>query len=66
MAAEWICDGCGKRTPGVIGAGGDWLKPPSWYEKTVFDGEDARPFGQLGRAKTTLSACSRECIRASL
>lgn len=47
MAAEWICDGCGKRIPGVP-AGGRWHKPDSWYERSDGDGIQ--------------TACSRPCI----
>lgn len=50
MAAEWICDGCGKRAPGVFWPKGDhnWHKPEKWYERSDEDGIQ--------------SACSRECI----
>lgn len=48
MATEWICDGCGKRAPGVPGRLGTWHKPRSWYERSDDDGIQ--------------SACSRECI----
>lgn len=47
MAAEWICDGCGKRAPGVP-AGGNWYKPDSWFERSDDDGIQ--------------TACSRPCI----
>jgi len=48
MATEWICDGCGKRVPGVPAMGGRWMKPSHWYERSDDDGIQ--------------SACSRECI----
>lgn len=50
MAAEWICDGCGKRAPGEFFAQGDrnWHKPRNWYERSDDDG--------------CQSACCRECI----
>lgn len=61
MAAVWICDGCGRQQPGSVGRDG-WRKPVEWYEKTVFDKEEAG-FGQdHGQVKAVLSACSRECI----
>lgn len=63
MSAEWICDGCGKREPGAISALGNWCAPPGWFERTVFEDEGTvTRFGPVGRAKATLSACSRECI----
>lgn len=65
MSAEWICDGCGRREPGEIGLSGNWFKPSRWYEKTVFEDEGSSPFGKVGRAKTTLSACSRACIESA-
>lgn len=48
MAAESICDGCGKRALMVPGRNGSWHKPGSWFERTDNDG--------------TQTACSRECI----
>lgn len=48
MAAESICDGCGKRAPMKAGASGAWYKPRHWYERSDKDG--------------TQTACSRECI----
>lgn len=48
MAAEFICDGCGKREPAVPGAH-SWAKPPQWFERGDEDGIQ--------------DACSRECIR---
>lgn len=48
MAAEWICDGCGKRVPAVR-VGNGWGKPTSWYQRA--DDEDG-----------IQDACSRECI----
>ncbi len=48
MAAESICDGCGKRQKMVAGSGGTWHKPRDWFERTDKDG--------------TQTACSRECI----
>jgi hypothetical protein len=47
MAAEAICDGCGKRAPMEYG-GHNWHKPPSWFERSDDDGPQ--------------TACSRECI----
>lgn len=48
MAAESICDGCGKRAPMVKGELGTWHKPHSWFERSDKDGIQ--------------TACSRECI----
>ena len=48
MACEIICDGCGKRAPGVSGRDGNWHKPSNWYERSDKDGIQ--------------TACSRECI----
>lgn len=48
MAAEIICDGCGKRAPMETGNLGTWHKPRHWYERSDDDGIQ--------------SACSRECI----
>ncbi len=51
MSVEYICDGCGKREPGIYN-GRNWFKPDQWYVKNWFDG-----------IKTTeLIACSRECV----
>jgi len=61
MAAMWICDGCGRQQPGSVGRGG-WQKPISWYEKTVYEKEEAGFGMDLGEVKAVLSACSRECI----
>ena len=47
MAAEIICDGCGKRLP-MLNFNGTWFKPSSWYERSDENGIQ--------------SACSRECI----
>lgn len=47
MAAEIICDGCGKRQA-MSHNGRDWFKPASWYERSDKEGIQ--------------SACSRECI----
>lgn len=47
MAAEAICDGCGKREP-MKSNGRTWYKPSEWYERSDDDG--------------TQTACSRECI----
>lgn len=49
MACEFICDGCGKRAPGVNNRLGDWFKPRSWYERVDDDGVQ--------------TACSRECVK---
>ena len=48
MAAESICDGCGKRAPMLAGRDGRWRKPRNWYERSDEDGIQ--------------TACSRECI----
>ena len=48
MGAEWICDGCGKRAPGITGRLGTWHKPASWYQRSDGDGIQ--------------TACCRECI----
>lgn len=50
MAAEWICDGCGKRAPGVFYPANprSFHKPDEWFERGDEDGIQ--------------SACSRECI----
>jgi hypothetical protein len=47
MAAEFICDGCGKRAKGNE-AGDHYIKPYDWYQRSDKDGI------QL--------ACSRPCI----
>lgn len=47
MAVEFICDGCGKRRPGVP-RNNAWFKPHNWYERGDDDGIQ--------------DACSRECI----
>jgi len=47
MAAEAICDGCGKRAR-MEYAGHVWHKPCSWFERADNDGPQ--------------TACSRECI----
>jgi hypothetical protein len=47
MAAESICDGCGKREP-MESNGMHWFKPRDWFERHDGDG--------------TQTACSRECI----
>lgn len=49
MACEFICDGCGKRAPGVA-SNHNWFKPSHWYERSDEDGIQ--------------TACSRECIDA--
>ena len=66
MAAEWICDGCGRRAPGVPNSMGDWRKPRDWFERTRYeraDGTEPR-FGDRdpGEFKGILTACSRPCI----
>lgn len=48
MAAEVICDGCGKRAVMRVGQDGNWYKPASWYRRSDKDGIQ--------------TACSRECI----
>lgn len=51
MAAEWICDGCGKREPAMVaGIPKKFMKPRDWYERSDDDGVQ--------------TACSRECIDA--
>jgi hypothetical protein len=47
MAAEAICDGCGKREP-MFYAEYNWHKPLLWFERSDDDGAQ--------------TACSRECI----
>lgn len=51
MACEYICDGCGKRAPGVFWLMGDagWHKPNSWFQRQDKDGPQ--------------DACCRECIK---
>jgi len=46
MPVEFICEGCGKRAPGIF-MYGRWYKPHNWYER----GWDEMQV-----------ACSRECI----
>lgn len=48
MAAESICDACGKREP-MEHNGRDWFKPRHWYERSDEDGVQ--------------TACSRDCIQ---
>lgn len=48
MAAESICDGCGKRAPMEQGELGTWHKPRLWFERSDDDGIQ--------------TACCRECI----
>ena len=50
MACEYICDGCGKREPGVFWPRGTpgWHKPGSWYQRQDEDGPQ--------------DACCRACI----
>lgn len=72
MAAEWICDGCGKREPGVATQHAGWIKPSLWYERNLHrhaDGaEDEGIFGSRFKEPsafdTILTACSRECVDA--
>jgi hypothetical protein len=33
MAAEIVCDGCGRRAP-MIAVGRDWRKPRDWFERS--------------------------------
>lgn len=51
MAAEFICDGCGKRAPAdqSRAAVGGWIKPRDWFQRTD--------------EKGTQDACSRECVK---
>jgi len=68
---EWICDGCGKREPGVPTPDG-WRKPNEWFQRNYSvkpDGSEADgifaprgPSPQPVTFKTILSACSRDCI----
>lgn len=46
---EFICDGCGKREPGYIGAGGSVFKPSEWYGRQDEDGQQ--------------HACCRACVK---
>lgn len=48
MAAEIICDGCGKRAPAGVTWDGKFVKPSEWYSRSDKDG--------------TQVACSRQCI----
>ena len=52
MAAESICDGCGKRQP-MENNGRAWFKPQDWFERTPMEGKNK---GKI------LTACSRPCI----
>lgn len=47
MAAEWICDGCGKREKADHN-GRDWIKPRLWFQRSDDDGPQ--------------DACCRECV----
>lgn len=51
MAAEVICDGCGKREPMVFYPNGrdGWHKPQHWYSRQDKDGIQ--------------DACCRECVK---
>ena len=70
MATEWICDGCGRREPGVPSQLTGWHKPHDWFERNFNvkdDGSEAEgvfgPRGpERGTFKTILTACSRRCI----
>ena len=67
MAAEFVCDGCGKREPGRATRDG-WRKPLRWFERQVF----VDPHGELMREHvfdgqplifaTIHTACSRDCV----
>jgi len=48
MAAEIICDGCGKRAPMTADKSGNWIKPRDWFERWDQDGIQ--------------TACCRKCI----
>ena len=51
MGCEYICDGCGKRAPGIFYPGNPaagFQKPGLWFERGDKDGIQ--------------EACSRECI----
>ena len=50
MAAESICDGCGKRAPMRAGEDHHWHKPYTWYERGDKDGIQ--------------TACCRKCVDA--
>lgn len=70
MAAEWICDGCGKRAPGRPTQLDGWKKPDLWFSRNLSLKEDGTEAGgifsargpEAGTFKTILDACSRECI----
>lgn len=49
MAAEIICDGCGKREKMVEGVDGNFHKPYDWFQRSDGDGIQV--------------ACSRECVK---
>lgn len=49
MAAEWICDACGKREKATVYRGAhNFSKPNKWFERSD--------------EKGIQTACSRECI----
>lgn len=50
MSVEYVCDGCGKRAPGVFYPHGtpDWHKPEQWFQRQDEDGPQ--------------DACCRRCI----
>jgi hypothetical protein len=52
MAAEFICDGCGKRESAVYYPSGTagWQKPAAWYQRQDDSGVQ--------------DACSRTCVQA--
>ncbi len=47
MACKYICDGCGKEAPAIMGRY-EFFKPRSWFHRVDEDGIQV--------------ACSRECI----
>lgn len=51
MAAECICDGCGKREPMFCNASGEWYKPKVWYQRTE------------PKTKKTYVACCEACVK---
>jgi hypothetical protein len=50
MAAESICDGCGKREPMLMSPSGNWFKPKEWYERVD------------PQTKRIMTACCRACV----
>ena len=50
MPVEWLCDGCGTREEGFVGADGRWFKPRHWYARLDREHD------------VMLFACGRDCI----